>query len=426
MMALAVDDGLDRRQAPTLGWDGVRLAGALAALAARDPDGLAFGPQPGRARWSGRSDATLSFRDAHAKVRRLALTLVSLGLPKGATVCVCLPNGPEACLAILALESAGLTPCVLPVAWSEDELAIAVESVNAAAIITQTRIGPVAPAETFCRIAARYFGVRFICAFGPEVPDGVIDLDPSLATADGAEADFPTLEGKAGVITFARQNGSLRPVYRTRRASVAATVTFLVSAGYEPGDRIVSLLAPDDHRSLTTTFWAALLSGASLECHELFDGGTLRTSLAAGGPTHLVAPGWMEQHLTGDALPGSLRSLILIHEAPARFKARGSFACPVVDVLAFDELALVAKSRDRNGYFKLSLDDNGIPAAAAAHGLLHLRRDEDGRIFFKGAAADTRDFSRGSVGPAPSGWRDSGYRADLFAGMLIGVTQAGT
>jgi hypothetical protein len=425
MMALAVDDGLDRRAAPTLGWDGVRLVGALAASAARDADGLAFGPQPGRARWSGRPDAALSFGEAHALVRRLALTLVSLGLPKGATVCVCLPNSPEACLAILALESAGLTPCLLPAAWTEDDLALAVESVNAAAIITQTRIGPVRLAETFCRIAARYFGVRFICAFGPDVPDGVIDLDPSLA-AEGADADFPTIEGKAGVITFARQNGGLRPDYRTRRASVAAAVTFLVSAGYEPGDRIVSLLAPDDHRSLTTTFLAALLSGASLECHELFDGVTLRASLARNEPTHLVAPGWMEQHLTGDALPGSLRSLILVHEAPTRFKARGNFACHVVDVLGFDEMALVAKGRDQNGYFKLALDDDGIPAAAAAHGLLHLRRDEEGRIFFKGAAADTRDFTRGSVGPAPSGWRDSGYRADLFAGMLIGVARAGT
>ena len=57
----------------------------------------------------------------------------------------------------------------------------------------------------------------------------------------------------------------------------------------------------------------------------------------------------------------------------------------------------------------------------AAPSLLDIRREDDGEIAFAGAAAEVVPFERGAPqGPVPR-WRRSGFRADLFAGIAIGV-----
>ena len=74
------------------------------------------------------------------------------------------------------------------------------------------------------------------------------------------------------------------------------------------------------------------------------------------------------------------------------------------------------------GASDLSLDGEG-GLSDASEELLRVRRDEDGTIHFAGAAAEIYDFARGApVIPAQGSlWRSSGFKADLFAGIVIGV-----
>jgi hypothetical protein len=95
----------------------------------------------------------------------------------------------------------------------------------------------------------------------------------------------------------------------------------------------------------------------------------------------------------------------------------------VVDVLAFGEEALLTRARDPGGQFALSLDEEPGQAGAATRNLLRVRREPDGAIHLAGPAAETQGFEKGAPRPAgPGGWRPSGYRADLFAGIVIGVS----
>jgi acyl-CoA synthetase (AMP-forming)/AMP-acid ligase II len=419
----------------------MRLSGLLRAAAARHGNRPAFRDQPDREAWSGRPRLAWTHALAATVVARLAAQFARLGLKPGSPVGICLPNSSEAALTILAVEEAGHRPCLLPAAWSEGEIERALEAAGVQAVATCGTLARESPAELFCRIAARQFGLRFLCAYGPQVPDGVIDLDRVVLVDDPEEAadaaepqDLGSQDGglgsrdslgsqDLGVITFGARGGPARPLHRTASSLVASAVTFLVAAKVAPGDRILSLLAPDDHRGLATGLAASLLSGATLECHGLFDSAALAAALDDGAPAHLVAPGWLEPAIAAAGLPSRLASTILVHEAPIRFKAKAPLKENVVDAVSFDEMALIARPRDAAGRFAVTIGDD---RTSPARRLLRVRRDPDGTIRFAGPAAEVRPWVRSGMADAPPSpeWPDSGFRADVFAGIVIGVSRS--
>jgi hypothetical protein len=226
-------------------------------------------------------------------------------------------------------------------------------------------------------------------------------------------------------VTFWRQGGRVRPVFRPCQSVVAAAVTFLVTAKIRAGDRMISLIPPDDHCGLTVGLIASLLSGATLECHGLFRARAFVEALEDPRPTHLVAPAWMEPTLARATLPESVLSVILVHDAPARFKAKTALKTPTVDVLAFGELAVMAAPRKGSGQFSLSLDEDGGPGNVTTRHFLRVRRDQEGVIEFGGLAAEIHDFARGTPQLSKPEWRPSGFKAEMFAGILIGVSEEG-
>jgi mycobactin salicyl-AMP ligase len=414
---------------PEMTWAAMRLSGLLAATADRHASRTAFKDQAGRDTWSGRVPIEWTYPLAYEVIERLSEFFIQMKLPARSPVGICLPNGSEACLTILAVEHAGLVPCLLPVAWPEDDLAAAVEAANLPAVVTQTQVGEERPAEVFRRLALRYFGLRFIAAYGPMVPDGVTDLDKVLLGSEGLAARAttgaePTTEN--GVVTFWRKGDAIRPVFRPCQSLVASAVTFLVTAKIRAGDRMISLIAPDDHCGLTTGLIASLLSGATLECHGLFSARAFVEALDDPRPAHLVAPAWMEDTLAKANLPDSVLSVILVHDAPMRFKINSALETPAIDVLAFGELAAIAAARRGSGQFFRALDEDAGQANVTTRHLLRVRRDEDGAIEFAGLATEIHDFGRGAqaVSGKPE-WRRSGFKAELFAGVLVGVGEEG-
>lgn len=394
----------------------LRLNAAIA------PDAHAYGDQANRRDWSGREPRAMTFIEADAEADRLAGFFRSLGLQERAVVAVALPNGSEASLTIVALDRAGLTPALIPVATRREEAAPLVESLGVAGVVTQSRIAELRPASDWRDVAAGYFGLRFPMTFGPDAPDGVIDLDRVATPQSDPVQEAPATESPSGFVTFETQDGNLRPVFRSWRSAIAATRVFLATARYERGDRIVSLLAQDDFRSLTTGLLAALASGASLLSHGLFSSAAFIGSLTNEARTVIVAPGWMEADLARLDLSTNVASVVLVHEAPVRFKARAPLTHGVVDALSFGETALLAKARGARGQFALSLEPSDGPNAGEP--LLETRRDDSGRIFFRGAAAAVSAFDARSDQHDSSLWRASPFEAEIFAGIVIGVSAA--
>lgn len=405
------------------------LGTLLAATARHHPDRIAVIDPADKPAWSGRPAITWTYAAAAEIVERLARGLRGWRLPPGSRIGLCLPGSAESVLAVLAVEAAGHVAVMLPVSWDEERLLAAAQNVGLSAVLTQSRLGGAAPAERLCTVAMRYFGLRYLAAFGPDVPDGVINLDRFVL--DGPAGPAPDrAAAPAGLVSFAGGDPD-RPVFRSGEALVAAAAAHLVAARVAPGERILSLIGPHDLRGLATGLAAAIVAGATLEVLPLFDGAAFAAALRRPGPTHLVAPAFLEKNLTGRDLPPGLRSAVFVHRAPARFPARsrapgGAQALrldAVIDAVAFDETALLSGRRGAASDVSVVL---GRPERLVLPaGLMEIRRDAAERIAFRGQACAVTALQRGDPRTAnPSDWRETPYAAVLFAGLATAVDVA--
>ena len=214
---------------------------------------------------------TWTYGTAAEIVGRLGRALRMWRLPPGSRIGLWFPGSTEGLVAHLAVEAAGHVPCPLPASWTEAQAAAGIQAAGLAAVLTQTRAGSARPAEALCRIAVGYFGLRYLAAFGPAVPDGVINLDALALDRSGGTGPSagPAPETGGGLVSFVAGDPK-RPVQRTADGLLAAIAAHLVPARTRPGDRILTLLPPSDLRGLVTGLGAALASGACLEAMPVF------------------------------------------------------------------------------------------------------------------------------------------------------------
>ncbi len=402
------------------------LASLLAAAAERQPDRPALIDPVDKPAWSGRPALIWTFATAREAVGRLAAALRRLDLPPGSPVGLHFAGGSEAVLALLAVEAAGLLPCLLPIAWDEERLRRAAEVAGLRAVLTQGQVGSLRPAETLCRVAAAYFGLRFVAAFGPGLPDGVIGLDQAFL--DHRPDPLPEVRA-CGLVTFDAGDPE-RPVHRGGDALTAAAALHLVSARFAPGERVVSLLPSSDLRGLVTGFAAALLAGAAFECHPLPGGQALAAALERPGDLHLVVPDWMEARLAAVPLPATLRTLTFARRAPCVLPRPLPRSLPhpeagearILDAVAFGETALLSARRTAPDIAAVLAAPERLPGAA---GLIGLRREPTGRLAFRGPAARVGMVHRGTAVPeTEDAWAPSPFRIVVEEGRATAVTTA--
>ncbi|CAH1667747.1 Acyl-CoA synthetase (AMP-forming)/AMP-acid ligase II [Chelatococcus asaccharovorans] len=405
----------------------LRLGRLLAGAAAREPGRMAFSSPPVDmvTAWS-RHGLTTSAADG--QVRRLASFLQHLPLEPGDPLGILLPNGAEACVTILAALRAGYVPCLLSLGWRSDELVAAVEAAKVPAIITLDRLGEVRPADLACTIAADYLGLRFICSFGHDIPDGVISLDQALN--DQVLRDFEELGDiggpppSPGLITFERHGDGVLPLLRPEATLIAATLPLVLAARLGSESRIVSLLPPDDLGGLASGLVAALAADCPLTMQALFDGDELVRDLGADPPATLIAPGWIEDLLAeAGLLDNDQLTCVLVHKAPVRLPVGRSHNARIVDVLTVGEVALMAAARDAQGpALRLgafgALAPGGIP-------LLEVEAGQDGAIMARGAATGSIPLLDGAAPQTPdapeSDWHHLPYRITLSDGLIAAL-----
>lgn len=383
------------------------LAGVLEGLARLHPGAIALRDGAGRETWSGRPARSYTRAAALSAVRDLTSRLLGLGLPPGSAVGICLPAGTEICLAILATERAGLVPVLLPIVASQQDLETHIALVDARAVITQTRIASLRPAETVCAVAARRFRLRFVLAFGPEVPDGVIDLD------DGAGSVGRSIEPGAGagsgIVTFEERGDRSGPMFRPSSSWLAAAASVLAATEWSSRDTVVTWIAPDDLKGLTTGLIACLASGAACEMQAVFDPKRLVASVSGLDRTHLVLPGWTEQAVLRLGLANGAASILFVHDSMAGVSSGVSCppcGYPVADAVALGGIALLAAPRRADGRPAVVMDD--VPAERVVDPrILETRAGLSGSIEARGWASVAVPF-QGTVQVPPGAadeWR---------------------
>lgn len=410
--------------APTVERPRQALCALLAATAHAHPQRIAFVDPVDKPLWSGRAAITWTYAAAAEIVARLANGLKGWRLPPGSRIGLCLAGGSESWLAYLAVEAAGHIPCLLPLIWDEDALVAGVQAAGIAAVLTQARVGASAPAERLRRVAVRYFGLRYLAAFGPDVPDGVIGLDGMVL--DGRGGAFAPEAG--GLVSFAGGDPN-RPMHRPGDGLLGSIVLHLVAARVAPEDRVLTLLPPSDLRGLVTGLGAALVAGASLETLPVFDAAGFAAALARPGPTHLVVPAGLERNLAASRCPEGVRSVTLAHRAPTRLGARllrptGDPDAPraVIDAVAFDETVILTVVRGQ-GDLALTLAQPEQRGAASA--LMEMRCDADGRLAFRGHACTASPLQRGiPARRAAEDWASTPFRVSVLAGRATAITRS--
>lgn len=285
----------------------------------------------------------------------MARQLKDCGLKPGERIL--LTGGAEIALliAIVAVLRGGFEPVLAPLDLAPEDLATCASVLGVAAIIGPSQYGNFSPADGFLATAGSVETIRLVASYGPEAFDGAVDLGAAAclryATANpdnGLERASPAPAVPAHIITLDRQRG-LKPVFHRQSTLIAAALDFVARAKIGRETPILSTLAPTRFVGLVAGPFAALLSGAALHLHGPFDAHDFLKARDRLVHPHLVAPLALAEDLLRAGVMTDLASAILASHPLAQdaghVPQRLSAPCPLVDLYAIGETAVVAEPR---------------------------------------------------------------------------------
>ena len=412
-MILGDDDQVSR--------DGATLDGLFRRAGVRNSDRLALVDPPDRARVTDGAPQRLTFSEADRAISALAARLRTLGLPTDTVVALQLANTVESVIALLAVLRAGLIAAPLPLLWRSQEMIAALGQIGAKAIITTSRIGSARPAEVAVEVAAALFPIRHVCAFGNDLPDGVVALDEVVRGGDFIH--MPARLGQAAAhiaaITFDVTPNGLVAVARNHTELIAGGMAPFLEAGMTPDSVVLSAVPPASFAGLALTVVPWLLAGGTLHLHHPFAAEAFAAQCSAldGGivvlPAAAIAP-------LAQAGRNNIKIIIALWRAPERLEGEPAWPgeAALVDVAAFGEIGLIAGRREADG-LPAPLPYGSIAAprgATSALALIETGRTVGRSLGLRGAMVPNRAFPPGvelghapHLAPDPAGYIDTGF-----------------
>jgi hypothetical protein len=383
------------------GAGGPTLDGLFRRAGVRDAHALALCDPPDRARFMHGPPRKLTFAQADRAISAYAARLGALGLKADAVIGLQLPNTVESAIALLGTLRAGMIAAPLPLLWRRHELREALARAGASAIVTAGRIGDVPHAEIAMQVAADLFAIRHVCAFGPELHDGIVPLDDVFA-ADAAEPCSAVRAQAAdhiAVVTFECAAAGLVARARSHAQLVAGGRALAAESGIAPGSDILSTAPLTSFAALSSALLPWLIAGGALHLHHAFDAPAFAAQCAALAGGTVVVPGPALGALAQSI--GPLPSVIALWRAPERMTAGEERQSGVIDVACFGEVGCIATQRSADGSM-LPLPC-GWNTMQTRHGTLALR----------GPSVPSRDFPSDPNEPAGDGFVDTGFACKI-------------
>jgi AMP-binding enzyme len=393
--------------------------------AAAWPDAPALIDPPDRASFTDGAPRRLTWAEADRVVSAISNLLRSLALPSGTIVALQLPNVVESVLTLMGVLRAGLIAAPLPLLWRQAEACAALGRVSARVLVSCRRVGEVDHAELAMHVAAETFAIRFVCAFGDPIPDGIIPLDEVFAPgwdARSAPVDRPDdSAGRPAVVTFDVTANGLIPIARSHRELIAAGEAVSAAAELTPGTILLGALMTGSFAGLGSIVVPWLLSGGALQLHQPFDPG----ALIAQPWDVAVVPGPLLARLAEAGLLGPRpKTVVAVWRAPERMRIGAAWLgeARVVDVPVFGEVGFLAVPRESDAPAELP-----ELTSAAATGL-ELSRSPSGTLCVRGRMVPAHPCPPGSPrGPqfnltiAPDGFVDTQFpcHVDRDTGQLV-------
>ena len=161
-----------------------------------------------------------------------------------AVVAIQLPNTVEAVIALLGVLRAGMIAAPLPLLWREQDIVAALAPIGAKAIVTAGRIGAHRARRDAMQAAVELFPIRYVCAFGRDLPDGVVPLDDVFAAIRRRIAPHAARPGPAAahvaVVSFEVTTAGIVPVARNHTATDCRRTMAFLEAGMAPEAPLLS------------------------------------------------------------------------------------------------------------------------------------------------------------------------------------------
>jgi len=325
-------------------WAPLTLDALLETAVRARPSRRSFRDAPDLASWSDLSAKDTDVAELGRLVSHFARQIRSLGLNAGDPVIVAMPNCVDGIVALLGLIAAGYTPCPVSVVASPAEIEEAAMAVGAKAIVTVNRYASFQPSEAARVAASRYYGLRFVCAFGPGAPSGVVALDDWQESELSREPLPAKVSTQPAVITFDRTPQGLIPHARSHAQAIADALALSAISGLTGRGSIIATFAPVSAAGFVATVAAPLISGSMVQLHGPFDADVLRAQIEASPEAIVVLPAAVEAEIRA-ALGPKLKDTIVVTRdlSAARPPAGGARA---TELVSLGETALWSLLRD--------------------------------------------------------------------------------
>jgi AMP-binding enzyme len=329
-------------------------------IAQRQPDTLALIDAPNRAAFTDGAPRRLTYAQAERAVAAIAARLTGMGLSADAVIGIQLPNTVESILAILGVMRAGMIAAPLPLLWRRADAVAALGRIGAKALIICGRVSGFNHCQLAMRIASELFSIRYVCAFGPGLPDGVVPFG-ELLTAE-ARNPLPPLDcdrvnnaaAHVGLITFEVGENGIVPVARNHLEMIAGGLGATLESRLVQGAHVLSTMPASSFAGVSLMLMPWLLSAGTLCLHHRYDAEVLAQQRRDEACRTLVMPGALALQLAATgafatedrvAIIGAWRAPERLHDSPA-WPAGDTI---LVDVPIFGEAGLVTARRGADG-----------------------------------------------------------------------------
>jgi len=401
---------------------GARLDDLFRRAGVRSPDALALIDPPNRQSLDGAARRKLTYAEADRLISAFAARLRGLGLRSDAIVALQLANTVESVIALLGVLRAGMIAAPLPLLWRQQEVVAALRGVGAKAIVTA---GP-ACARSAMLAAVELFPIRHVCAFGRDLPDGVVPLDDIFADDAPTNGQGAPRAGAAAahvaVVTFDVTAGGVTALARNHLQLMAGGLGVFLESGLMPGASILSAIPPASFSGIALTVLPWLLSGGTLALHHGGDLDALAAQCGELADATLILPGPVLAPLAeAGRLGAAVRTIAALWRAPEQLAASAAWRgdATLVDVASFGEIGVLASRRGSDGLPPPIPHGRVCAGAGEPVTVAETTRTRLGTLALRGPMT-AQSFPPGAeAGEAPDGFRDTGYTCRLQGDGLI-------
>jgi hypothetical protein len=414
---------------PSLNSSRVTIDEVLRCAARQRPNALALIDSDDRERFTDGKPRRLTYAEADRIVTAIAQRLRGMGLPTDAIIGIQLPNIVENILTILGVMRAEMIAVPLPLLWRRAETIEALGRIGVKALITCSHVGTFHHADLALHLAAELFSVRYVCAFGQNLPDGVVPFDDLIA-ADASDPAAPydcerkgNASSHVAAVTFDTCEGGIVPVARNHSELLAGGLAVLLESRLLPEANILSALAPASFAGISVTLLPWLLSGGTLILHHPFEPDILARQRQHHRCGAVIVPGPVAFALpeTGIFADTAQVSVIAAWRSPEQLAASPVWRTSnseIVDVSIFGEIAIVPARRGPDGSPSSIASGRLTVPLDQPDGLAvgELTRTEASALAIRGSMVPNHSFPPGiersdvpHLKIGPEGFVDTGY-----------------